>query len=99
MAKVKTRPFDAADHIKTSEDVAYALEAALEDGDPGVINEMIGAVARSKGMSAIAAETGLSRESLYRALSADGNPSFANALAVLRACGLRLRVEPIDEAA
>jgi len=93
MAKVKTRPHDAADYIETSEDAIEHLRAAFEDGDPAIIAEMIGAVARSKGMSQVAEQTGLSRESLYRALSAQGNPTLDTTLRVLDALGLRLSVE------
>ncbi len=98
-AKARFAAWDAAETIHTAEDAILTLDAALQDGDPALINSMLGAIARSKGMTAIAEETGLGRESLYKALSETGNPSFANALAVLRACGLRLRVETIDSAA
>ncbi len=89
--KVKLTPYDMADYIDTPEDVALQLEAAFEDGDPAVIAETLGAIARSKGMSEIARSTGLSRESLYRALSAEGNPTLSTTLQVMRALGLRLK--------
>lgn len=92
MSKVKTRAHDAANYIETAEDAVFLLEAALEDGDPGVIAEALGAIARSKGMSEIAQATGLSRESLYRALSANGNPTLSTVLEVMKALGLRLTV-------
>ena len=92
MARVETHVHDAADYIKTADDAVLHLEAAFEDGDPRVIAEMLGAVARSKGMSQIAEATGLSRESLYRALSAKGNPTLSTTLRVLKALGLRLTV-------
>jgi len=92
MAKVKTRAYDAANYIESPEDAVLLLEAAFEDGDAAVIAEAIGAVARSKGMSQVAQDTGLSRESLYRALSADGNPTLSTTLNVLNALGLRLSV-------
>lgn len=98
MAKVRTRSHDAADYIETAEDARLHLEAAFEDGDPAVIAEMIGAIARSKGMSKVAEETGLSRESLYRALSAEGNPTLSTTLSVLRALGLRLTVSGAENA-
>lgn len=92
MSKVKTKPFDAADYIQSPQDAVYLLEAAFEEGDSGVIAEAIGAIARSKGMTEVAAATGLSRESLYRALSASGNPTLSTTLQVLKALGLKLTV-------
>ena len=88
--KVKTRPWDAAEHLTTDDDMAAYLEAALEDGDPGLVAAALGDIARAKGMSQIARETGLGRESLYKALSPDGNPEFSTVLKVVRALGLRL---------
>jgi probable addiction module antidote protein len=89
-AKLKTRPWDAAEHLITEEDMAAYLEAALEDGDPALIAAALGDIARAKGMSQIARETGLGRESLYKALSPGGNPEFSTVLKVVRALGLRL---------
>jgi probable addiction module antidote protein len=88
--KVKTRPWDVAEHLTTDDDMAAYLEAALEDGDPGLVAAALGDIARAKGMSQIARETGLGRESLYKALSPDGNPEFSTVLKVVRALGLRL---------
>jgi probable addiction module antidote protein len=90
MAKPQTRPWDAAEHLETEEDMAAYLEAALEDGDPALVAAALGDIARAKGMTQIARETGLGRESLYRALSPGGNPEFATVLKVVRALGLRL---------
>ena len=70
--------------------MAAYLEAALEDGDPALVAHVLGVIARAKGMSRLARETGLGRESLYKALSAEGNPEFAMVLKVIRALGLRL---------
>lgn len=92
MAELASSPHDAATYIETQEDAILHLEAAFEDGDPRVIAEMLGAIARSRGMSGIADATGLSRESLYRALSAKGNPTLSTTLRVLHALGLRLTV-------
>ena len=89
-AKMKTRPWDAAEHLNTEGDMAAYLEAVLEDGDPALIAAALGDIARAKGMSQIARETGLGRESLYKALSPDGNPEFSTVLKVVRALGLRL---------
>jgi len=86
MATIQTYPWDAADHLKTKEDIAAYLEAALEDGDPSLVVAALGDIAR---------ETGLGRESLYKSLSNQGNPEFATVLKVLPALGLRLQVVPI----
>jgi len=90
ISKIKTRPWDVAEHLKTEEDMAAYLEAALEDGDPALVAAVLGDIARAKGMGQIARETGLGRESLYKALSPQGNPEFSTVLKVLRALGLRL---------
>ncbi len=92
MTKAKFTPFDAAEHIKTAEDAALYLDAVLADGDAGEIADALGIVARSQGMAAIADESGLSRETLYRTLSEAGNPRLATLISVLRAMGLRLSV-------
>jgi probable addiction module antidote protein len=89
LATTTTR-WDAADSLGTLEDVAAYLEAAIEDGDPRMIAAALGDIARAKGMSQIARETGLSRESLYRALSENGNPEFGTVIKVIRALGLKL---------
>jgi probable addiction module antidote protein len=88
--KAKIHSWDAAEHLKTREDMAAHLEAALEDGDPASVTAALGDIARAKGMADIARETGLGRESLYKALSPEGNPEFATVLKVLKALGLRL---------
>lgn len=92
MAKLQTQIWDASDHLETKEDIIAYLEAALEDGDPSLIAVALGDIARSKGMTQISRETGLGRESLYKALSIEGNPEFATVLKVLQALGLRLQV-------
>lgn len=94
MNQIETFPWDAAEHLETIEDIAAYLEAALEDGDPALIAAALGDIARSKCMTNIARETGLGRESLYKALSTEGNPEFATVLKVLKALGLRLQVVP-----
>ena len=94
-AKVKTTSFDVAEHLRTPEEMAAYLDAWLEDAPDDVsgIARALGDLARAKGMSQVAKDAGLSRESLYRALSADGNPSFATVLKVARALGVRLHAE------
>ena len=91
---LKTIPWDAAEHLDSPEMIAAYLDAALDEGDPKLVAAAIGDVARAHGMSQLARETGLSRESLYRALSADGNPEFGTILKVLHAFGLRLETRP-----
>jgi probable addiction module antidote protein len=89
---LETRPWDAADVLKSKEDIALYLDAVLEDGDPELLKAALGDIARSKGMTEIAKAAGLGRASLYKALSPDGNPEFATVVKVLRALGLRLTV-------
>ncbi len=91
----QTYPWDASDHLETKEDIVAYLEAALEDGDPSLVAAALGDIARSKGMTQIARETGLGRESLYKGLSIEGNPEFATVIKVLQAIGLRFQVVPI----
>lgn len=91
MKKERTSLWDAAEHLETEEDMAAYLEAALEENDPTLIAAALGDIARAKGMSQIAKQTGLGRESLYKALSAEGNPEFATILKVIDALGLQLR--------
>ena len=88
--KLKTRRWDAAEHLVTDVDMAAYLEAALEEGDPALIGAALDDIARAKGMTQIARDTGLGRESLYKALSPDGNPEFATILKVINALGLKL---------
>ena len=95
MTTIQTYPLDAADYLETKEDMAAYLEAALEDGDPALVVAALGDIARSKGMTNIARETGLGRESLYKALSLEGNPEFATVLKVIQALGLRLRATSV----
>ena len=90
--KIKTIPWDAAAHLKADEDIAHYLEAVFEDGDPNLVAAALGDAARAKGMAQIARAAGLGRESLYKALSPEGNPEFATVLKVMRALGLKLKV-------
>jgi probable addiction module antidote protein len=89
---LETLPYDTADHLKTAEDIAAYLEAVFEDGDPALITYALGVIARAEGMTEIAKATGLTRASLYKALSPDGNPEFATVLKVITALGLKLTV-------
>ena len=91
---LKTTPWDSADYLRTEEDRAAYLAAVLEEApdDATFITNALGTVARSRNMSQLARDTGLTREGLYKALSADGNPSFGTVLKVMRALGVRLTV-------
>lgn len=88
----KTSPYDVAEHLRTPEEMAAYLDAWLEEApdDAAGIAKALGNIARAKGMTQVAKDAGLSRESLYRALSAEGNPSFATILKVAKALGLKL---------
>ena len=90
--KTNTRPWDAARYLETDEDIAAYLDAALEEDDPALLAAALGDVARAKGMTEIARETGLGRESLYKALSPEGNPEFGTVQKVVRSLGLKLHV-------
>lgn len=92
MNKLETLPWDASDHLETKEDIVAYLEAAFEVGDSALILAALGDISRSRGMTNIARETGLGRESLYKSLSADGNPEFATVLKVFKALDLQLQV-------
>ena len=91
MKRTQTRPWDAAEHLETGEDMAAYLNVALEEGDVSLIMATLGDIARAKRMAVVAQETGLGRESLYKSLSANGNPEFATVLKVVHALGLRLQ--------
>ena len=91
MAQTQTRPWDPAEHLTTDEDVVAYLNAALDDGDLSLIVAALGDIARARRMTVVAQDAGLARESLYRSLSADGNPEFGTVLKVMRALGLRLQ--------
>ena len=94
-AKTKTTPYDVAEHLRTPEEMAAYLDAWLDEApdDTAGIAKALGNIARAKGMTQVARDAGLSRESLYRALSADGNPSFSTVLKVARALGVKLHAE------
>lgn len=94
--KDRTSAYDMAEHLRTPEAMAAYLDAWLQEAPDDVagIATALGDIARAKGMSQVAKDAGLSRESLYRALSAEGNPSFATVLKVTRALGVRLHAQP-----
>jgi probable addiction module antidote protein len=90
MAKLKTTKWDSAEFLKTDEDIVLYLDACLEEDDPALIVHALGVISRARGMTQIARETGLGRESLYKALSPEGNPEFSTVLKVLKALGIKL---------
>jgi probable addiction module antidote protein len=94
--RTKTVPYDVAEQLRTPEEMAAYLDAWLEEApdDAAGIARALGDIARAKGMSQVARDAGLSRESLYKALSETDNPSFATVLKVARALGLKLHAEP-----
>lgn len=98
MAKIKLRQWDSAEHLKTDEAIALYLDACLEEAgdDPAFIAKALGNIARARGMSQLAMDTGLGRESLYKALSGEGNPSFATILKVIHALGVKLHAAHAD---
>lgn len=92
MGNIKLRKWDSAEHLKTEEDIALYFEACLEEAgeDPAFIIQALGVIARARGMTQLARDTGLSREGLYKALSPGGNPEFATVMKVIKALGLKL---------
>jgi probable addiction module antidote protein len=97
MAKTITTKYDVAEHLRTPEEMAAYLEACIEEanGDAAFIAKALGNIARAKGMTQVARDSGLSRESLYKALSGERSPGFDTILKVVRALGLRLHAEAI----
>jgi probable addiction module antidote protein len=88
----RTRPYDSAEYLGTAEAIHAYLEEALETNDPTFIAKSLGTIARARGMSQIAKKAGLSRESLYKALGADGNPEFGTVIRVMHALGLKFSI-------
>jgi probable addiction module antidote protein len=95
MAKTKTSRYDVAEHLRTPEEMAAYLEACLEEsnGDAAFIAKAIGDIARAKGMTQVARDAGLSRESLYKALSGERSPGFDTIIKVMGALGLKLHAK------
>lgn len=96
MKKTATSRYDVAEHLRTPEEMAAYLEACLEEaeGDAAFVTKALGDIARAKGMSQVARDAGVSRESLYKALSGERSPSFDTILKVVTALGLKLHAEP-----
>ena len=100
MTELKLRTWDTAEHLKTEEDMAQYLEACLQEAgdDAAFIAKALGNIARAKGMSRLSRDTGMSQESLYNALSGEGNPGFATILKVTSALGIRLHAQTAPSA-
>ena len=92
---IETTKWDAADYLDSPEMITAYIDAALEDGDPAVIAAALGDVARAKGMSKVAKKAGVTREGLYKALSADGDPRLTTFLGVIKSLGLQITVRPL----
>lgn len=88
--------WDAADYLETEEDMAFYLDACLDEdpGDGSLIRAALGDIARARGMTQLAHDTGLTREGLYKALSSEGNPAFSTIFKVIRALGVKLHATP-----
>ncbi len=93
METITLHKWDSAEHLRTDEDIVLYLEACMEEAgdDAAFIAKALGNIARARGMTQLAKDTGLGRESLYKALSGEGNPSFKTILKVLHALGIELR--------
>lgn len=96
--KVKTKRWNSAEHLKTEEDIAAYLNAAMEEAseDPAVLGHALGIAARAHNISQLARDAGMTRAGLYRALSKEGNPSFATVAKVARALGYRMMLKPVN---
>ena len=97
MSKIKTRPFEMANYLGSEEEITEYLRQVLEDGDPCELAAALGDVARARGMTQLARDTGLSRESLYKSLSGERAPSSDTLLKVIRALGFHLTIEPVEQ--
>ncbi len=95
--QTRTTRWDSAEHLKTEKDIADYMAACMDEGsdDPAFIAHALGIVARARNMSQLARDTGLTREGLYKALSGDGNPSFATVMKVARSLGFKLTLSPV----
>lgn len=98
MKKIKLRKWDSAKHLETKADMVRYLQASLEEAgdDAAFVAKALGTIARAKGMAQLASDTGMGRESLYKGLSGEGNPSFATILKVTHALELKLHAAPAN---
>jgi len=95
MSTIKTRPFDMANYLSNEEEITEYLRQVLEDGDPAELAAALGDIARARGMTQLARDTGLSRESLYKSLSGERAPSSDTLFKVMRALGFQLTIRPV----
>jgi probable addiction module antidote protein len=95
MSKSKLTKWDSAEYLKTDEDILHYIEACLEENDPQLITHALGVIAKAKGMSQLARDTGMTREGLYKALSDDGNPEFSTVMKVIKGLGLKVSIQPL----
>ena len=93
MSKIKLKAFDAADYLSSEEDMQAYLQVALEDGDPKLLAAALGDIAKARGMAQLAADTGSSRESLYKSLSGERAPSSETLFKVMKGLGFKLSVQ------
>jgi probable addiction module antidote protein len=93
MSTSKLTKWDSAEYLKTEEDIINYIEACLEENDPQLIPHALGVIAKAKGMSQLARDTGITREGLYKALSDQGNPEFTTVMKVFNGLGLKLSVQ------
>ena len=98
MNKIKTRPFDMANHLRDEAEVVEYLRQVLEDGDPSELAAALGDIARARGMTQLARDTGLSRESLYKSLSGERAPSSETLFKVIHALGFKLSLQTATRA-
>ena len=95
MSTIKTRPFDAANYLNSEEDIAAYLSVVMQDGDPALLGAALGDIARARGMTQLARDTGLSRESLYKSLSGERAPNSDTLFKVIKALGFQLTLAPV----
>jgi len=93
--KIKITRYDTAEYLKTEEDITGYMREVMKADDPALFAYALGVVARARGMTKVAKKAGLSRESLYKALSAKGNPAFGTILNVMQAVGLKFSVTSV----
>lgn len=97
MTKTKTRPFDMQNYLNSEQDIEVYLQVVLEDGDPALLAAALGDIARARGMTQLARDTGLSRESLYKSLSGERAPSSDTLFKVMHALGFKFTMQPLTE--
>lgn len=93
---LKTTRWDSAEFLQTNADIVAYFDAVLEEGDPALVTHALGVIARAKGLNQIAQETGIAREVLGKALTADGKPEFATVFNVMKSLGLKLHATPAE---